>query len=336
MNPRFASLGLALLAAVPAAATAQNCNGKQGWILGLSDTVEIGSTVTIDFTGPVNEMALLMVSTGQGPIPSKYGTICLDFPLVAQAMVNLDAQGLATLDVDIACDPALVGVTVYSQFITCRPNKGISNQVATTFIDAIHSGDLCTYTQGGWGTSCNGNNPGCLLDSWFATVFPNGLLIGDQGGVNDGDSGIWAARWDSAAAVQAFLPIGGGPGPLTYDAVDPTTLPACVFAGQLVAAKLNCAFDDAGAFDSGKCRTDLKLCDLVLVSGVHSKLIGWTVRDLIDLADQAIACQLGAGPFDVDGDSIGDVTFGDLNNALDVVNNNFDNCTTNNGHLGLP
>lgn len=80
----------------------------------------------------------------------------------------------------------------------------------------------------------------------------------------------------------------------------------------------------------------MKLCDLVFVAGVHSKLIGWTVRDLIGLADQAIACELGAGPFDVDGDSIGDVTFSNLNSALDVFNNNFDNCNTNNGNLELP
>jgi hypothetical protein len=321
---------------VPELASAQNCNGSPGWVLDVPDEIEIGSTVTINLTGPANEMALLMVSTGQGPQKSRYGTICLDFPLLVDVHLTLDGLGKASLDVEVDCDPSLVGFTVYSQFITCRPNRGVSNQVATTFIDAIHAGDLCTYTQGGWGTNCNGDNPGCLLDTWFATLFPNGLLIGDLGGINDGDSGIWAARWDNAAAAQAFLPIGGGPGPLTYDAINPTTLPACVFAGQLVAAKLNCAFDDAGVFDDGKCRDDLKLCDLVFVAGVHAKLIGWTVRDLIDLADLAIACELGAGPLDVDGDGIGDVTFSDLNTALDVLNNNFDNCDTNDGNLGLP
>ncbi|MBM4013451.1 MAG: hypothetical protein FJ293_00585 [Planctomycetes bacterium] len=335
MNLRLVLMAAGLLASAPGLAEAQGCGGKAGWVLTIPDEVEIGSTVTVDLVGPANEMGLLMISAGQGPIQSRrYGTICLDFPLLTEVHFTLDATGHHAFDVD--CDPTLVGITVYSQFITCRPNVGISNQVATTFIDAIHAGDLCTYTQGGWGTNCNGNNPGCLLDTWFTTLFPNGLLIGDQGGINDGESGLWAARWDTAAAVQTFLPIGGGPGPLTYDAINPTTLPACVFAGQLVAAKLNCAFDDAGVFDSGKCRIDLKLCDLVFVAGVHSKLIGWTVRDLIGLADQAIACELGAGPFDVDGDSIGDVTFSNLNSALDVFNNNFDNCNTNNGNLELP
>ncbi len=326
-------LALGLLALAPAA-RAQGCNGKQGWHLDIPAQIEIGSVVDVDFTGPANEMALLMVSVGQGPVKSGYGTICLDFPLLAQVMLGLDAAGKALLQVDIPCDPALVDVTVYSQFITCRPNKGISNQVASTFIDALHAGDLCTYTQGGWGADCNGGNPGCLLETWFPTLFPNGLAIGDPDGVFDND-GVFAARWDSAKAINLFLPIGGSPGPLSFDAVDPTTLPACVFAGQLVAAKLNCAFDDAGVFDEGKCRDDLKLCDLVFVAGVHQKLIGWTVRDLIDLADQAIGCGLGGSPFDIDGDQQGDVTWSDLNDALDAFNRNFDDCSSNLGYLGL-
>lgn len=224
---------LGLLALAPAA-RAQSCDGLKGWHLDIPAQIEIGSVADIDFTGPAHEMALLMVSLGQGPVKSGYGTICLDFPLLAQVMLGLDAEGKALLQFDIPCDPALVDVTVYSQFITCRPNKGISNQVASTFIDALHSGDLCTYTQGGWGADCHGGNP-----------------------------------------------------------------------------------------------------DLVFVAGVHQKLLGWTVRDLIDLADQAIACALGAGPFDIDGDQIGDVTYADLNDALDAFNRNFDNCSSNLGYLGL-
>ena len=109
-----------------------------------------------------------------------------------------------------------------------------------------------------------------------------------------------------------------------------------MFAGQLVAARLNVGFDDAGVFDGGKCRPDLKLGDLVFVAGVDADLLGWSVRDLLDLCDAAISGSLGAGPFDLDGNLTGDVTFGDLNNALDALNRNFEGCTNDLGYLGIP
>jgi FkbM family methyltransferase len=48
-------------------------------------------------------------------------------------------------------------------------------------------GQFTTFTQGGYGTSCNGNNPGCYRDANFAGAFPNGLVIG----THDGEFGEW-------------------------------------------------------------------------------------------------------------------------------------------------
>lgn len=333
MQPKLCAVVLASLAAT---ARGGDCSGNAGWINGAPTEVAIGSSFSFCIQGPANQPALFLVSGGQGPIQSKkYGEICLDFPVYFDFVVPLDASGTYCFDIDVECDPTIIGLTLYSQFVTCKPIIGISNQVATTVVDGINAGDLCTYPQDTWGQNCSNNNVGCLLETWFPTLFPNGLLIGDADGVFDGD-GVFAARWDSAATLNKFLPIGGGPGPLTYDAIDPKTVPACEIAGHLVAAKLNCAFDDAGVFDDGKCRDDLKLCDLIFVSGVDVKLIGWTVRDVIELADQAISGALGAGPFDVDGDGVPDLGFGQLNTALKVLNANFEDCDTNNGILGLP
>ena len=108
-----------------------------------------------------------------------------------------------------------------------------------------------------------------------------------------------------------------------------------VFAGQLTAAKLNVGFDDAGIFDSLKSQTANKLGDLVYVGGVPSVLLGKSVRFVLDLADQAISGAISE-PFDVDGDSIGDITFSQLNDAVEIVNTNFDEGTVNNGNLGYP
>jgi hypothetical protein len=218
------------------------------------------------------------------------------------------------------------------QFITCHPNKGISNLATLTIADGICDGNLCTFTPGGWGADCSGNNAGCLRDRSFASVFPSGLTIGDGDGI-DGDPDL-AATFTTPAAVNAFLPAGGSPGLLSEDKIDPTTTGAGVFAGELVAAKLNVAFDDAGALDGCKTRLDLKLGDLTFVACVNDALIGWKVRDVIDLADLVISGSLGAGPFDITGDGVADVSVSDLSDALDRFNNDFDDGTQDLGCLG--
>ena len=150
----------------------------------------------------------------------------------------------------------------------------------------------------------------------------------------DADS-IYALHFTNSAAVEAFLPAGKTPSILTADATDPTSSSAGVFAGQLLSATLNVAFDDAGALDDCKSRTDLKVGDLVFINGVDADLLGWSVRDLLDLANQAISGELGSGDLDLDGDGVGDVSISDLSDALDVLNNNFDDGTSNNGNLGV-
>jgi len=322
------------MAVMASTATAGNCDGKAGWNISAPDTAPIGSTVQVDLTGPANEMGFFMVSLGQGPFDTPYGTICLDFPLALSFLFDLDANGQASFSGDIPCDPIFANLTIYMQFITCRPNKGVSNQHALTITDGVCTGDLCGFTQGGWGTDCAGGNPGCRRDKSFDSLFPSGLSIGDPDGI-DGD-GDFALLFTSSQAVNDFLPAKKGPGILDGDQTDPADSSAGEFAGQLLAATLNVAFDDAGLLDDCKARTDLKLGDLVLTGGVDADLIGWSVRDLIGLANAVISGSLGSGPFDIDGDTNPDVTVSDISDALDVVNQNFDNGTQNNGNLGLP
>jgi len=75
--------------------------------------------------------------------------------------------------------------------------------------------------------------------------------------------------------------------------------------------------------------------DLVYSDCVAAPLLGMSVRDVIDLADKAISGEI-LEPFDVDGDTVGDISFGDLNTALDKFNGNFDNGTVNQGCLKQP
>ena len=93
-------------------------------------------------------------------------------------------------------------------------------------------------SQGGWGTVCHGNNPGCYRDLWFDTAFPSGIVLGCDMG--------FVATFTSSQAVEDFLPTGGRPGALTSDVTDPLgTTDAGVLLAQLLALELSLGFDVA-------------------------------------------------------------------------------------------
>ena len=337
------------LVLVPLASTgmAQPCTGDPGFELAvLPPTVEIGASFNECLTTPPGDWnAFLLVSFSTGTTPSVVGDLCVGLPFVAIFLLQMPPDGqLCLADRQLPCDPSLIGVVAYFQFVavsaTLPKTVGISNLASLTLIDGpcnhpcgVEPGDFVTYTQGGWGAKCAGNNAGCLRDANFPAVFPGGLVIGDQDGP-DMDA-FHALLLTSSAAVEALLPTAGTSATLDADLVDATSTSAGVFAGHLVAATINLAFDDAGVFDATKNQVMLKLGDLVFVSGVNAKLIGKTVREVIDLSNQAISGEL-AEPIDVDGDLVGDVTLADLNTALTQLNLNFDNGTANNGVLCLP
>jgi hypothetical protein len=180
------------------------------------------------------------------------------------------------------------------------------------------AGDLCTQTQGGWGSRPCGNNPGAFLRAKFASVWPNGLVLGDANG--------FTASFSSAAAIRDFLPTGGRPGQLDRSVVDPQCkTKAGVLLGQLLAAKLNVGFDAAGLRRDGKTTAWTgKLGELVFKSGcVARELVGKSVNEVIAMADLAVGRgQLPSG-----------VSFSELNDALTKVNENFVDCRSNGGCL---
>ena len=331
----------ASLFALSLAPAAHGQCGGTGATLSIPNTVAIGETVTVQMhADPPVTTILLFISLGDGPVNGgSYGTLCVDFPPAASMLFVLDANGDASFSEEVPCDPAFINQTFYSQYITCSPGKGrsshgSSNMVDTTIVDGIGSDSFCTYTQESWGDDCATSSVACMLETEFANQFPNGFLIGDSDGPFDGDT-LYAARFDSAAALKAFLPIYFNPAALDADAIDPLSVIACGFAGELTAAKLNVAFDDAKLFDALKCRSDLRLGDLILVSKVHKSLLNWAVRDLIDLCDLAIAGAFPGGLIDVDGDGTLDLSIADLSNALNSVNRNFEDCASNLGYLGI-
>ena len=187
---------------------------------------------------------------------------------------------------------------------TEKPTAVVSNTVTTTITAAPKP--YTTYTQGGWGANPSGNNPGMLLSSKFSTVYGSGYVqIG----------GTRTARFTSAAAVAAFLPQGGTANVFSASIVNPTSSPAGVFAGQVLALRLSVDFSNAGVTRSG-------LGSLRVRSG---KLAGYRVSQVIALANTVIGGTTSALP--------SGVSLSDLNGIVDAINNNFDNGTSNLGFL---
>ncbi|MBI4882020.1 MAG: hypothetical protein HY812_20525 [Planctomycetes bacterium] len=319
------------------------CPGDPGLILSIDPPqVPIGTSFAVSLTAPPGSLSLILLSHGAGPTPTPWGILCVGPSLVGVAPVPMYAPTV-TFNHFVDCNAAFVGITGHFQFLNLDPAKpgqvGLSNSASITIVTnscgsgGFDPGDMVTFTQGGWGAKCCGNNPGCLRDAHFAAVFPCGLVLGDHDGP-DWDC-FHAVLLTCAKAVENFLPAGGPPGKLCHDYVNPLTTSAGVFAGQLTAAKMNVGFDTAGIFDPMKTDPAVKLKDLIFVANVHPKIKGYSVEEIIYISDMVISGELPT-PVDLDGNLVGDVNESDLSNALDALNNNFDNGTINQGSLGMP
>lgn len=156
-----------------------------------------------------------------------------------------------------------------------------------------------TQTQGGWGASPNGGNPGAYLHANFAAAFPSGLTVGCTNKL----------KLTTAQAVTNFLPSGSTPRALPAGTlVDPAGTYNNVFAGQVVTLALNIGFDNYDA-NFGSSTTNLK--DLVINSGTFA---GMTVQQVFTLANNALGGCAGSSPY----------TISQLNDAVDNINQNYD------------
>ncbi len=166
-----------------------------------------------------------------------------------------------------------------------------------------------TQTQGGWGTSANGNNPGVYRNANFAAAFPNGLTIGCNN----------TLKLTTPQAVQDFLPSSTTPAILNNSYVNPGSSYKNVFAGQVVALTLSVTFD---LYDPnfGSSTTNLK----DLIYNQAGPFQGWTVQQILNAANNLI----GGCP--------SPYTPADLNEAVDNINNNYVDGTTNLGYLSCP
>ena len=194
----------------------------------------------------------------------------------------------------------------YTVSVTDAINCAVTAEVT---IDCKKDEDNChfrTQTMGGWGTACNGGNPGCYRDANFAAAFPNGLTIGCTNQI----------RLTTPAAVDAFLPSGTTARPLNAGILtNPGQTYKNVLAGQLVALTLSVGFD---AYDPDFGGSSSWLGDAEIVTGMFQ---GWTVQMLLDEATSFIG---GCGS---------NFTAAQLNSALTMINENYVDGTIDNGNV---
>jgi hypothetical protein len=171
-------------------------------------------------------------------------------------------------------------------------------------------GQLRTQTQGGWGSTPSGNNPGVYLHANFSGAFANGLTVGCA------PSGYYL-KLTSAQAVTNLLPAGGKASALTANATDPASIKN-VLVGQLVALKLSLGFDE---YDAGFGESAVPLGEMVIGSGAFK---GYGVYDFLNIAEKVLGgCNTA-------------FTLEAVNETASSINQNYVDGKTNNGFLVCP
>jgi hypothetical protein len=139
-----------------------------------------------------------------------------------------------------------------------------------------HDGDVLTYVQAAWGT---GSAVSLLSDNFNTVYAPSDLFV-------IGDTSKYTEEFDSASAVEGYLPQTGSPNALNASLLDPTISASGSFGGDVAGLKLNIDFSDAGLVtgNSGLKFGDLTVCGLTSDTGLN----GTTVRGFLTTANAVL------------------------------------------------
>ena len=165
-----------------------------------------------------------------------------------------------------------------------------------------------TQTQGGWGSSASGDNPGAYRDANFAAAFPAGATIGDAGG--------FTATFSTSGAVETFLPASGTAAAFSQNYSDPASTSAGVLAGQTLALTLSVGFD---AYDPD---FGLNLAPLGEVAVLGGACDGMTVSEVLEEANKVLAGLPSS------------FSASDINSCIDAINNQYDDGNWGEAELG--
>jgi hypothetical protein len=268
------------------------------------DTFFSGATTTFDFSGvngavvKVLDMTVLDVENNEGGAFVQVSGPTL--PAVVIPILSTGDNGAATVVINAA--------GVDTMIVSFNGSGAIGEfQIEQEIPD--DDGGFRTQTQGGWGTRCRGNNPGCFRDANFDTCFPDGLLIGCEPGNS--------ILLTSSKAVQDFLPQGKKARALKNDFVDPTSK-ITVLAGQVAALSLSVGFD---LCVPGFGENSGNLADLVVIDN-SSDCFGMTVQQVLDEGNKIL------------GGCDSSFSASEINDSLSKINENYVDGKNDNGFLG--
>lgn len=249
---------------------------------------------------------------------------CQTDPIFTDPVATDQCHYIPTIEV-VSTDTTVDGATGSEIFTRCwvayDDFANQSEECCQTIVRLPCEDGTCTFTQGGWGNRCpvpqqgdpNSTQPGCIRDYYFGSVFPSGVTIGIPAGSTHG------ATWTTASAVEGFLPANGTPGPLTGDLTDPTTTPAGVLAGQILALRMNREYSCAGVFNIALNPDAVCLGTLGIPEGCGGSFEGMTVDAFLALADSAVAGVAEVlAPYGAD--------FSDVNETATCINEYYNGC----------
>ncbi len=259
-----------------------------------------GDTTPPQVTCALSTVVVVSNPAGQAPAPNVLGQVTATDDCGAPTLSQRPTAGL------------LVGVGTNTITVTATDIGGNKASCVVTLIvlPSPTSGfggfntNCATFTQKAWGTPPHGHNAGALLATYFSFVYPHGVTVG----------GAYTLQFDSAGAIDAFLPQHGKPVSLTQNQTDPTgTLGA--FAGEVLALQLNVDFSAANVTQGGLGSQRI----------ARGKLAGLPVTVILALANQVLGGNLAALP--------PGVTLPNLKEIVARINRNFSDGTANRGYL---
>ena len=233
-------------------------------------------------------------------VTQSQGSCTIVSNLLSCSLGTIAAGGSVTVTVSTAATtPAAACQSQPNPVAKATADGGLSAQDSgSTSCTPPPPPNLQTVTQGGWGAAAHGNNPGTILNAYFATN-PGNVVIGCT------SAGGKTLTFTSANAIRGYLPAGGTPNVLNASATNPTSSSSGVFGGQVLALELNVLISNAGKLPAG-------LGSYVLPTGPAA---GKTVSQVLADANKALGgCGLPSYVTTISG----------LNSIVDSINNMFD------------
>jgi hypothetical protein len=158
------ALGLAFASLAGPASAGNTCPGTPGYVLSLPATVGLGESFLTCIEAPFGSLAFILIAGSGGPTQTKFGPLCIGFPLITVWPVLIPPEGSICLDHNVECDDQIDGLTGWFQAVVLGPGAGqvgLTNGASLTAVDTgkcIPPGDFHSYTPGAWGAKCSGNN----------------------------------------------------------------------------------------------------------------------------------------------------------------------------------